>query len=256
MDKTDESTANFNNATFEVSVPKMLHKGSTENWNDTDKSEKVETNSESFSQIPFNVTITDKKKPEQNAHNLVNSPTYKTNEVFSSEKKTVSRDVSTYNEINSNDNFEIQTNETLNKMEVNEIPLKVSDVDDSKRLRKVDSSNDTESSNNDISADDEEQKIQTENTSKQKTVIVVENNVQNKKQIVPEKPFGKGVYFDEIIIDGKVEKVDALRHKPDSLLGELPPLISKSSSIFSDLPPLNCKRTNISDLKELMQIGK
>lgn len=81
------------------------------------------------------------------------------------------------------------------------------------------------------------------------------NNAQNRRKIDMENNFGKTVYFEEIIVDGKKEKVGDIRKNESSLLGDLPPLAPKSNSIFSDLPPLNGKKTNINDLKELMDIG-
>lgn len=81
------------------------------------------------------------------------------------------------------------------------------------------------------------------------------NNAQNLRKVdVDNNSFSKTVYFEEIIVDGKLEKVGATK-KNESLLGDLPPLVPKTNSIFSDLPPLNGKKTNINDLKELMDIG-
>lgn len=81
------------------------------------------------------------------------------------------------------------------------------------------------------------------------------NNAQNLRKVdVDNNSIGKTVYFEEIIVDGKLEKVGAAK-KNESLLGDLPPLVPKTNSIFSDLPPLNGKKTNINDLKELMDIG-
>ncbi|CAL1677649.1 unnamed protein product [Lasius platythorax] len=61
LDETDEASTLFANATFEVSVPKIIHNESVSSSNDNDFSEKLESISEQSPKVPINVTITDKK---------------------------------------------------------------------------------------------------------------------------------------------------------------------------------------------------
>lgn len=246
LDELDVTPTRLNNATFEVSIPKLLKNSSSLECNDTNISEKVETNS---SQFPLNVTITDKKKSEKNSNTVRGS----LNSNISKTECINALETLAYNEIDSEENCKLLTINSAsekNKTDASEKFLHEG------RLQKLDQINLTEEMK--ISKEPtlkEVQTIQTDNTSKHETLSVIENNVQNRKKTLIDKPFEKSVYFDEIIIDGRVEKVDVLLNKSDSLLGELPPLISQSNSIFSDLPPLNCKKTNISDLKQLMQIA-
>ena len=252
MDKTAETPTHLNNATFEIKIPKVLQKNSTA-WNYTDISENAESFSESTSQIPFNVTITGNNKSEESRTTLENSPNSKSN-VSNPESTSKTKDLSTNNEVNSKENCELKHKpRSLNQNERTGAP-KGSVENNRKMLEKMNISTFTETSQN-VESAKVEQAIQTENTSKEKSVAV-ENNVQNKNKIETGQPFETSVYFDEIIVDGKAEKVDTLRNRAESLLGELPPLISRSNSTFSDLPPLNCKKTNINDLKELMEIGE
>lgn len=194
-------------------------------------------NYDSTSQFPLNVTITDKKKSEIDCNTSLNS-----------KLKNISNDsidTSEYNEIDSKLLTKTTDNVDSTEKLLNENKEKLDQI---KLTEEIQINNEP--------LINEVKTIQTENTSKQKTLNIIENNVQNKKKNLLEKPFEKSVYFDEIIIDGRIEKVDVLLNKSDSLLGELPPLITQTNSIFSDLPPLNCKKTNISDLKQLMQIGE
>ncbi|XP_051153533.1 uncharacterized protein LOC127276886 [Leptopilina boulardi] len=227
----------LNNTTFDISIPKLLKNSSSLDCNDTDISEKVEKNNyDSTSQFPLNVTITDKKKSEIDCNTSLNS-----------KLKNISNDsidTSEYNEIDSKLLTKTTDNVDSTEKLLNENKEKLDQI---KLTEEIQINNEP--------LINEVKTIQTENTSKQKTLNIIENNVQNKKKNLLEKPFEKSVYFDEIIIDGRIEKVDVLLNKSDSLLGELPPLITQTNSIFSDLPPLNCKKTNISDLKQLMQIA-
>ncbi|XP_043478317.1 uncharacterized protein LOC122508819 [Leptopilina heterotoma] len=246
LDELDVTPTRLNNATFEVSIPKLLKNSSSLECNDTNISEKVENN---LSQFPLNVTITDKKKSEKNS-NTIRGSSLSSN--ISNTESINALETSAYNEIDSEENCKLLTKTSVSEKKKADASEKLLHED----RQKLDEINFTEEMK--ISKEPslkEVQTIQTDNTSKQETLSVIENNVQNKKKILIEKPFEKSVYFDEIIIDGRVEKVDVLLNKSDSLLGELPPLISQSNSIFSDLPPLNCKKTNISDLKQLMQIA-
>ncbi|KAL6447420.1 hypothetical protein ACFW04_001552 [Cataglyphis niger] len=60
-DETNEASMHFANATFEVSVPKIIHTESVSSSNDNDFSEKLENISEQSPKVPINVTITDKQ---------------------------------------------------------------------------------------------------------------------------------------------------------------------------------------------------
>ncbi|XP_050464349.1 centrosomal protein 43-like isoform X2 [Cataglyphis hispanica] len=60
-DETNETSMHFANATFEVSVPKIIHTESVSSSNDNDFSEKLENISEQSPKVPINVTITDKQ---------------------------------------------------------------------------------------------------------------------------------------------------------------------------------------------------
>lgn len=249
MDGLDVTPTRLNNATFEISVPKLLKNSSSIDCNDTDISGKVENNVNSTSQFPFNVTITDNKESEKDSNTLQDSLSSKLNNISNAESINAV-DSSAYNEIDSEESCKLLTKSENDKTDTPEKLL----FEDKQNLDEINLTEEIKT--NKEPTINEVQTIQTDNTSKQKSLNVIENNVQNKRKTMLEKPFEKSVYFDEIIIDGRVEKVDVLLNKSDSLLGELPPLISQSNSIFSDLPPLNCKKPNISDLKQLMQIGE
>lgn len=138
------------------------------------------------------------------------------------------------------------TNHTTKETEIN-TAIQTSLLNKTEPLIKFDESIVTEMQTN-----------QNENISKQNNInsleLQIANNVQNKKPINTGNSFGKTVYFKEIIVDGKREDINDICNT-ETFLQDLPPLDKKPHSILSDLPPLNGKKTNINDLKELMDIG-
>ncbi|XP_033224471.1 uncharacterized protein LOC117177707 isoform X2 [Belonocnema kinseyi] len=255
LDETKKGLNYLNNATFEVNHPKVFHKGSTAEWYDTDISENEESYLQSNSQIPFNVKITDNNQSEQTLSTLKHSSSCISN-ICNAESTSIAKHVSAYDEVNKNDCSELNLmQKTLNTDEKTEAPFEVSIEYNRNNLEQPNVTSLTEACNtNFISTKDENQIIPIENISKTNSVIIVEKNVQNTNKIVSE-PFEKSIYFGEIIVEGKAEKVETLINQTDSILRELPPLISRSNPIFSDLPPLSCKKTSLNDLKELMQIA-
>ncbi|XP_012285692.1 uncharacterized protein LOC105702592 [Orussus abietinus] len=262
LNKTVETSTHFSNSTFEVTVPKMLHKDSTSFSNDNDSSERMESISESSPKIPINVTITDKKKGEWTGDDTLNdNSNYKeqknilreTNKNF--ENSSIADGIDSKG--NNNVHFSKTSTNSKDKSTVSNYVLQETDVN---ALNETNLLNKTDPLIKfDESIDNQIQINQNEDASKQNIVNSMElqnvnMNVQNIKQISVENNMGKRVFFDEIIIDGKKEKVDAIC-KTESLLGELPSLAPKTNSIFSDLPPLNTKKTNINDLKELMDLA-
>ena len=257
LNKSNETSTHFSNATFEVSMPQMQHKESVSFSNDNDSSEKAESISEITPDIPINVTITDKKKSSKSYPvSLLDTTNYET-ENNSLRDKSSSQDhvheeseasVATANNnvqsANIVDNPKNQNNITTHETNVdNETNL----INKSEQLIKFDESIATETQ---INQNDETTTVKQNSTHTQMQT----NNAQNIKRIDAENNIEKTVYFEEIIVDGKKQKVGAI-HKNESLLSELPPLEPKSNSIFGEFPPLNGKKTNINDLKKLMNIG-
>lgn len=229
MDKTNEISETFANATFDVSVPKILQKNDSVSFSN-ESSEKLDTASSS-NLIPINVTIKDKKITDNLSSNetlvdsvqIQKSSTTETSDnenVKSCEEKIIpmieySKNVATKNEIDSNLNHSVLVTTAHSEVYQNQEVFK---------------------------------------NRKSKAELKSVNNVKNTKQIDPMNS-GKTVYFDEIILDGKKEKMKT-SHESELLLGELPPLQSTNNTVFGDLPPLNGNKTNINDFKELIDIGK
>jgi hypothetical protein len=97
---------------------------------------------------------------------------------------------------------------------------------------------------------------QNQETYKNKTnciEIQTSNNVKNKKHIEQITNIGNIVYFDKRIVDGTKEKITGSHNS--EILDEMSSLPSINNTIFTDLPPLNGKKTNMNDLKDLMDIG-
>lgn len=238
-------------------MSKIEHKESASFSNDNDSSEKAESISDACPEIPINVTITDKKKsPKSYPNSLIDTSSCETQSKSLRDKGTCRegvresevRDGTANNNVRTSrlsfspNNQNITSNLTSQETKVdNETNL----VNKSEQLIKFDESITCETKTN-----------QNEDAApKQKNNdLQITNNAQNIKRIDVENNFAKTVYFEEIIVDGSKQKVGAVQ-KSESLLGELPPLGPKSNSIFGDLPPLNGKKTNINDLKELMDIG-
>lgn len=234
---------NVCNKTFDDIVPKMIHKDSVSLSNDNDSSEKIESVSESGLKIPINVTISDKKKANGNQTTFNN----------------VLIDTSS---------CELQKNNSSRKNDKNsdsEVADGNKENNDSRSLRYPNSGDDSDRHSlnkteplikfDESIVVDEGKPNRNENSVLNNTDLHNANNVQNKKINTDNKTIGKTVYFDEIISDGKKEKVSGNHKSEASLLGELPPLATKTNSIFGDLPSLNTKKADINELKELMDIG-
>lgn len=260
-DETDEASTNFANATFEVSVPKIIHNESVSSSNDNDSSEKLESVSEQSPKVPINVTITDKKcKDPPTGADVVTSDTSDYDKHQSSLRESTTDTDGIEGNRNNNINFDKSTanphgtctatssdvgaQETDNTVTSNQM----SPLNKSESLIKFDDpiTIDTQANQNDV----------TKQNSINSLELSIENNVQSKRP--PTNPaggnFGKTIYFDEIIVGGERKNVSTM-NKAEPFLEGLPTINQKANSIFSDLPPLNGKKANINDLKELMDIG-
>ncbi|KOC59077.1 FGFR1 oncogene partner [Habropoda laboriosa] len=256
LSKTDEITTNIANATFEISIPKVLSNETASLSNDNDVSDKLESVSQQSQKLPINVTITDKKNKETSTHvSIVDSNCEKQHELrnsttFEYNDKNDGIDSKGNNNMNFNilptnpNGTSTVMNHTIKETDCEiDATIQTSLLNKTKPLIKFDESIVTEMQTN-----------QNEDISKQNNInsleLQIANNVQNKKPVNTGNSFGKTVYFEEIIVDGKRENINA-----ETFLQDLPSLDKKSHSILSDLPPLNGKKTNINDLKELMDIG-
>lgn len=99
---------------------------------------------------------------------------------------------------------------------------------------------------------DNAQKTKQEEIPKPKMPLSRELHLTNSRNSL-----GKTMFFDEIIVDGKKERIENA-HKHEPMFDQLPPLKApKSNSIFGNLPPLNGKKeANINDVKQIMERGK
>ncbi|KAF7991856.1 hypothetical protein HCN44_010657 [Aphidius gifuensis] len=247
INNEETATTNFNNETFEISVSNIDHNNTTKTLssnnnddNDTEdddgddndddddddddnSSDKADSISDFSHDIPINVTITDKKNNENMSIN--NATLRESTSVIDNDnemKKKINNIIITDDNQNTSCSKQMTTFDNTNNIILNE------------HLNKYDDNND--------------------NTNIKLNNVNTHNNAQYNNKIDIDKNFGKTVYFDEIINDGKNEKINL--KNSDTLLGHLPPIVvNKNNSIFSDLPPLNGKKTNINDLKELMDIG-
>lgn len=255
-DETDEATTNFANATFEVSVPKIIHNESVSS-NDNDSSEKLESISEQSPKVPINVTITDKKckDPPTGADVVTDTSDYDKHQSSLRESTT------------DTDRIEGNRNNNVNfdKSTANPHGTRTVTSDAARETDSTVTSNQTSPLNKSeslIKFDDsvviDTQANQNEDVTKQNSInsleLSIENNVQSKKPVNAGSNFGKTIYFDEIIVGGERKNVSTM-NKAEPFLEGLPTINQKANSIFSDLPPLNGKKANINDLKELMDIG-
>lgn len=258
-----ESSTSFSNATFEVSVPKLLQSKtlSLSNDNDNDLSEKLDSLREQSLKPQINVTIKEKKSKDGcTDKNLMEKSNCEeqTNPLRSSTISEYRKNNDDGIDCKGNNNIDFDklptspngtstaTNRMIQETEI-DTPNQTSLLNKTEPLIKFDESIVTEVQTN-----------QNEDITKQNNInsfeIQIANNVQNKKSANTGNSFGKTVYFEEIIVDGMKENINAIRNT-ESFLQDLPPLDQKTNSIFSDLPPLNGKKPNINDLKELMDIG-
>ncbi|XP_017877097.1 dual specificity mitogen-activated protein kinase kinase 1-like [Ceratina calcarata] len=258
VSKTDEPTTNAANTTFEISIPKVLNIETTSLSNDNDMSDKLESSSQQSPKLPINVTVTDRKDKDASVH-------ISTNELNCEKQNDPLRNNTTsdYNKKNNgidskgNNSMNFDTlptspngtskvmNYTTKETEI-DTPIQTNLLNKTEPLIKFDESIVTEmqTNQNDISVQNNINSLE----------LHIANNVQNKKPVSAGNNYGKTVYFDEIIVDGKRENINDIRNT-QTFLEDLPPLDKKSQSILSDLPPLNGKTTDINDLKELMDIG-
>ncbi|XP_012542779.1 dentin sialophosphoprotein isoform X2 [Monomorium pharaonis] len=251
-DETDEATTNFANATFEVSVPKIIHNESLSSSNDNDSSEKLESISEQSPKVPINVTITDKKCKDPPTNVVTDTSDYDKHQSSLRESTTDTDGIE--GNRNNNINFDKSTSNPHGTcMVTSDAALETDSTITSNPLNKSESL---------IKFDDsvviDTQANQNKDVTKQNSInsleLSIENNVQSKKPINAGSNFGKTIYFDEIIVGGERKSVSAM-NKAEPFLESLPTINQKANSIFSDLPPLNGKKANINDLKELMDIG-
>ncbi|XP_070521058.1 uncharacterized protein [Cardiocondyla obscurior] len=256
-DETDETTTNFANATFEVSVPKIIHNESVSSSNDNDSSEKLESISEQSPKIPINVTITDKKcnVPSIDANVVADTSGYDKHQ-FSLRENTMDTDGIEGNR-NNNINFDKSTaNPHGTCTATNDVAQETDNIITSNQTSPLNKSESLIKFDNPVVIDT--QANQNEDITKQNSInsleLSIENNVQSKKPINAGNNFGKTIYFDEIIVGGERKNVSTM-NKAEPFLEGLPTINQKANSIFSDLPPLNGKKANINDLKELMNIG-
>ncbi|XP_014472120.1 PREDICTED: uncharacterized protein LOC106743097 [Dinoponera quadriceps] len=255
---TDEASTNFANATFEVSVPKVIHNESVSSSNDNDSSEKLESNSEQSPKVPINVTITDKKCKEAGGH--VATDTSDRDKQRSSLRENApadNNDGGIASNRNNNVNFDKTSTCAPTTASVAASPRENDTIATSNQTGPLNKSESLIKFDDSIVIDT--QTNQSEDITKQNSINSLElsigNNVQNKKPLVNAGGnFGKTIYFDEIIVDGERRNVSTM-NKAESFLEDLPAINQKAGSIFGDLPPLNGKKANINDLKELMDIG-
>ncbi|XP_011149135.1 FGFR1 oncogene partner-like isoform X1 [Harpegnathos saltator] len=252
-DDTDDASTNFANATFEVSVPKIIHNESVSSSNDNDSTEKLESISEQSPKVPINVTITDKKCKDPPTSDIITDMSDCDKQQSFLRENTMDNDGIESNR-NNNVNFDkTSTCTTTKAQEINTVTTsnQSSPLNKSESLIKFDDSIVMGAQTN-----------QSKDISKQNSINSLElsigNNVhthaQNKKPVNAGDNFGKTIYFDEIIVDGERKNVSTM-NKAETFLKDLPAINQKASSIFGDLPPLNGKKANINDLKELMDIG-
>jgi len=255
-DETDEASTNFANATFEVSVPKIIHNESVSSSNDNDSSVKLESISEQSPKVPINVTITDKKcKDSLTSADVVTDTSDYNKHQFSLRENIMNTD-----EIEGNRNNNVNFDKSITNLHgsctvTNDMAQKTDSTVMSNQMSLLNKSESLIKFDDPIVIDT--QANQNEDVTKQNSInsleLSIENNVQSKKPVNASN-FGKTIYFDEIIVGGERKNVSTM-NKAEPFLEGLPTINQKANSIFSDLPPLNGKKANINDLKELMDIG-
>ncbi|XP_070165893.1 GRIP and coiled-coil domain-containing protein isoform X2 [Polyergus mexicanus] len=253
--ETDETSMHFANATFEVSVPKIIHNESVSSSNDNDFSEKLESISEQSPKVPINVTITDKQcKDSPITADVVTDMTDCDKHQSSLRENTMDIDG-----IESNRNNNVSFNKSMASLHgactITNDTVQETDIVTSNRINPFNKSESLIKFDDSIVIDTQtNQKDITKQNSINSLELSIENNVQSKRPINARNNFGKTIYFDEIIVGGE-HKIVSTMNEAKPFLESLPTINQKSNSIFSDLPPLNGKKANINDLKELMNIG-
>lgn len=255
-DETDEISTNFANATFEVSVPKIIHNESVSSSNDNDSSEKLESISEQSPKVPINVTITDKKckDPPIGADVVTDTSDYDKHQSSLRESTTDTDGIE--GNRNNNINFDKSTANPHDTCTATNVAQETDSIVTSNQMSPLNKSESLIKFDDSIVID--KQANQNKDVTKQNSInsleLSIENNVQSKKPVNVGSNFGKTIYFDEIIVGGERKNVSTM-NKAEPFLEGLPTINQKANSIFSDLPPLNGKKANINDLKELMDIG-
>ncbi|KAM0731605.1 Centrosomal protein 43 [Formica fusca] len=253
--ETDETSMHFANATFEVSVPKIIHNESVSSSNDNDFSEKLESISDQSPKVPINVTITDKQcKDSPIAADVVTDTSDCDKHQSSLRENTMDIDGIEGNR-NNNVSFDKSTASLHGACTTTNDMVQETDIVTSNRINPFNKSESLIKFDDSIVIDTQaNQKDITKQNSINSLELSIENNVQSKRPINARNNFDKTIYFDEIIVGGE-HKIVSTMNEAKPFLESLPTINQKSNSIFSDLPPLNGKKANINDLKELMNIG-
>ncbi|XP_066602921.1 homeobox protein 3-like [Prorops nasuta] len=255
-EKIGEASNNFANTTYDVSVSNIMQNESISFSNDNDLSEKLESPSEQSPQIPINVTITEKKKVELTQITASDNESHGNSLRENINENHETKEDNADNKGNNNLHFE-KNSENLNKTIT--ITNHLQKETETEVLNQTASLNKTEPLIKfDVSISSELQTNQSPDITKQNNKnsldLQISNNVQNKKPVSTGNNFGKTVYFEEIIIDGRRGNISTM-HNAESCLNNASTLEHNHNSIFGDLPPLNGKKANINDLKELINIG-
>ncbi|XP_025271275.1 FGFR1 oncogene partner isoform X2 [Camponotus floridanus] len=256
-DETDEASTHFANATFEVSVPKIIHNESVSSSNDNDFSEKLESLSEQSPKVPINVTITDKKCKDLPTDADVLTDTSNCDKRQSSlRENTTDIDNGIEGNRNNNVNFDKSTTSLHDAcMTMNDMAQETDNTVTSNRINPFNKSESLIKFDDSIVIDTQaNQKDITKQNSINSLELSIENNVQSKRPINAGNNLSKTIYFDEIIVGGE-RKIVSTMNETKPFLESLPTINQKTNSIFGDLPPLNGKKANINDLKELMDIS-
>lgn len=245
----------FANATFEVSVPKIIHTESMSSSNDNDFSEKLENISEQSPKVPINVTITDKQCKDSPI-----DPDVTDTSDYDKRQSSLRENIMDIDGIEGNKNNNVHFDKNTTSLHgacttANDMAKETDNIIISNRINPFNKSESLIKFDDSIVIDTQtNQKDITKQNSINSLELSIENNVQSKRPINARNNFGKTIYFDEIIVGGE-HKIVSTMNEAKPFLESLPTINQKSNSIFSDLPPLNGKKANINDLKELMNIG-
>ncbi|XP_050464348.1 uncharacterized protein LOC126858236 isoform X1 [Cataglyphis hispanica] len=254
-DETNETSMHFANATFEVSVPKIIHTESVSSSNDNDFSEKLENISEQSPKVPINVTITDKQCKDSPI-----DPDVTDTLDYDKRQSSLRENIMDIDGIEGNKNNNVHFDKNTTSLHgactiANDMAQETDNIITSNRINPFNKSESLIKFDDSIVIDTQaNQKDITKQNSINSLELSIENNVQSKRPINARNNFGKTIYFDEIIVGGE-HKIVSTMNEAKPFLESLPTINQKSNSIFSDLPPLNGKKANINDLKELMNIS-
>ncbi|KAJ8668833.1 hypothetical protein QAD02_000097 [Eretmocerus hayati] len=236
LDRTNDTSVNPANATFDVSVPKILQKDCS--TVSTDTSDKLDSNSKSDLPLPINVTINKKHDIENAADENCNKSE---NDLHQSLPSRHENHKNFIGDLSKERSVVLENDTALNN-------------DNSHDMKVVNQATFNKSSNKSITIQQKGHKNQSDQTSKSHNRTSESHNEKIEKPVEPYSQKGKTIYFDEIVIDGLTGKIDDKQQT--SVLGELPSLSRTINSSVSDLPPLNGEKANINDLKELMDLAQ